>query len=188
MTTIESHKEHIRNLQYDNIQKTRDILKIIDESNNAGAKSLELLDKQYEQLQKINKNTDNINHNLETSSSILGKIKYFFFPRKVTKIDKFSKELTDDVPENNITVPEINDDNISKRKNECVKFVDRDLEDELDNNFDDIGTGVATLKNIALTMTYSLDRDKELLDKVNLKSDIVNSNMKKINKEITKIL
>jgi len=188
MTTINSHKEHIGNLQYDSIQKTRDILKIIDESINIGSKSLELLNKQYEQLQKINKNTDNINNNLETSSSILSEIKYFFFPRKVTKIDKFSKDLIDDVPENNIFVPKINDDNISKKKNKFVEFVDADQEDELDNNLDDIDTGVASLKNIALEMNYSLDRDKELLNKVNLKSDIINSNMKKINKEITKIL
>lgn len=73
----------------------------------------------------------------------------------------------------------------TKLKNE---FVDESLENELDNNLDDINEGVATLKNIALTMNYALDRDKELLDKVNSKSEIVNSNMKKMNKEITKVL
>jgi hypothetical protein len=58
----------------------------------------------------------------------------------------------------------------------------------LDNNIDGISFGVANLKNMALTMNYALDRDKELLDKVNTKSEIVNSNINKMNKEITKIL
>lgn len=192
MTTIDLHKDHIRHLQRDSIHKTREILKILEETQNAGSKSLELLDKQYQQLEKINKTTEIINNNLEVSSGILGRIKYFFFPRKATKIEKFSKELTTNNDNNTeIYMPE-NLENNSKRlkidtklKNE---FVDSSLEAELDNNLDDINEGVATLKNIALTMNYALDRDKELLDKVNSKSEIVNSNMKKMNKEITKVL
>jgi hypothetical protein len=192
MTTIDSHKNRIRDLQEDSIHRTREILRIIDESQNAGSKSLELLDKQYEQMQKINKNTETINHNLEVSSGILGRIKYFFFPRKATKIEKFSKDLViDDDNNNNIDVPE-NLENNSRRKRVNTKikseFVDESLENELDNNLDDINDGVATLKNMALTMNSALVRDKELLDKVHTKSEIVNSNIKKMNKEITKVL
>jgi len=58
----------------------------------------------------------------------------------------------------------------------------------LDNNIDGISFGVANLKNMTLTINHALDRDKELLDKVNTKSEIVNSNINKMNKEITKIL
>ena len=155
MTTIDLHKDHIRHLQHDSIHKTREILKILDETHNAGSKSLELLDKQYQQLEKINKTNDTINHNLEVSFGILGRIKYFFFPRKAAKIEKFSKELTTDNDNADIDMPE-NLENNSKRlkidtklKNE---FVDSSLEDELDNNLDDINEGVATLKNIALTV------------------------------------
>lgn len=195
MTTIDSHKATIKTLQEDSIHRTREILRIIDESQNAGSKSLELLDKQYEQMQKINKNTETINHNLEVSSGILGRIKYFFFPRKATKIEKFSKNLVidDDNNDNNddIDVPE-NVENHSKRKRVNTKikseFVDESLEAELDNNLDDINDGVATLKNMALTMNSALTRDKELLNKINYKSEIVNSNIKKMNKEITKVL
>ena len=57
-----------------------------------------------------------------------------------------------------------------------------------DKHIKDINTGIANLKNIALNMSDALDRDKIMLDKVNLKSEIVDSNMKKINKEITKLL
>ena len=189
MTTIDSHKENIRILQQNSVEKTREILRIIDESQDSGSKSLDLLDKQYEQLQKINKTTETINHNLESSSTILGKIKYFFFPRKATNIKKFSDDLiTDNNDDINQEIPEINQPRSkgsSKIKNE---FVDASLEDELDNNIDVISFGVANLKNMALTMNYALDRDKELLDKVNTKSEIVNSNINKMNKEITKIL
>ena len=42
MTTIDSYKNTIRTLQEDSIHKTREILRIIDESQNVGSKSLEL--------------------------------------------------------------------------------------------------------------------------------------------------
>ncbi len=187
MASNDSYKDNIRNLQQDSIHKTREILRMIDDSQNNGSKSLELLDKQYEQLQKINKTTETINYNLETSSTILGKIKYFFFPRKATKIEKIPKDLVTD-NNDNFDKTEIH----SRRKNRSVKiknkFVDETLEDELDNNIDDINVGVSTLKNMALTMNYALDRDKEILEKVNTKSEIVNSNIKKMNREITKVL
>jgi hypothetical protein len=60
-----------------NTNKSQNIIKIIDETTKIGTKSLEMLDNQYEQLQKINKLSDNINENLDKSASILGRIKYF---------------------------------------------------------------------------------------------------------------
>lgn len=153
--------------------KTQNILKIIDETNKIGTTTLETLDNQYEQLQKINKLSDNINENLYTSSSILGKIKYFFFPRDITKIDKIDKideiDKIDDINKlNNINTVKLNENNI--------------------DNQDEIYIGIKNLKNIALEMNQALDRDKDILDKVNNKSEIINLNMKKINKEITKLL
>ena len=44
------------------------------------------------------------------------------------------------------------------------------------------------LKNIALNMNSQLDLDAKLLEKVNTKSEIVNRNIIKMNKEINKIL
>lgn len=168
MTDIDSHKEHMKNLQQDDIHRTQNMLKMIDESYNHGSKSLELLDRQYEQLQKVNETTDTINHSLETSSTILGRIKYFFFPRKVTKIQKLPNKFINDDKSENSEIPQI--------------------QKELDDNIDQISYGISTLKNMANKINSSLDRDKELLDKVNVKSEIVNSNIKKLNKEITKIL
>lgn len=149
----------------DNIEKTDNILKIINDTADIGTKSLESLDNQYEQLQKINKLTDNINQTLDTTSSLLGRIRYFFFPRNITEIKHFS----DDINYNKLKDININN-NIE------------------DKNIKDINTGIANLKNIALNMSDALDRDKIMLDKVNLKSEIVDSNMKKINTEITKLL
>jgi len=150
----------------DNIEKTDNILKIINDTADIGTKSLESLDNQYEQLQKINKLTDNINQTLDTTSSLLGRIRYFFFPRDITEI----KHLSDDIKNNN----KLKDININNN-----------IEDK---NIKDINIGIANLKNIALNMSDALDRDKIMLDKVNLKSEIVDSNIKKINKEITKLL
>ena len=43
------------------------------------------------------------------------------------------------------------------------------------------------LKNIALSMNSQLDKDAELLDRINRKSEIVNRNINKMNKEINLI-
>lgn len=201
MTTIDSHKDHIKNIQIDSINKTQEILRLLDDSQNNGSKSLELLDKQYEQLEKINNTHDTINANLDKSSTILGKIKYFFFPRKVTNIEKINNNVNN-INSNNITDSSninnstninnsININKLTKNKSISIKsneFVDKTLEDQIDNNIDEINIGVSNLKNIALEMNFALDRDNQLLDKINNKSEIVTTNMKKINKEINKLL
>ena len=58
--------------------------------------------------------------------------------------------------------------------------MDKSLEEQIDENIDEINIGVVNLKNSALEMNFALDRDKELLDKINNKSEIVTTNMKKI--------
>lgn len=190
MNTIEAHKNHIKNIQEESIHKTQEMLKLLEETNEKGTQSLEMLNDQYEQLQRINNHTENINENLEKSTTLLGKIKYFFFPRKVTKIKKFSKNVVSEnghEPHNNI-FPEKSRSHIEKSPRISNEFIDKSLEDKLDRNLDEISIGVSNLKNIALTMNDALDRDKELLDSVQEKSKIVNSNIKKVNKEITKLL
>lgn len=180
--------DNIKNIQIESIHKTQEILRMLDDSQNNGAKFLELLDKQYEQLERINNTHDTINENLDKSSTILGKIKYFFFPRKVTKIEKINN-IPNDMSNTNDTN---NTNNINKSISiKPIKpddFVDKTLEKQNDSNIDEINIGVANLKNIALDMNFALDRDKELLDKINTKSEIVTKNMKKINKEINKLL
>lgn len=183
--------DNIKNIQIESIHKTQEILRMLDDSQNNGAKSLELLDKQYEQLERINNRHDTINENLDKSSTILGKIKYFFFPRKVTKIEKINN-IPNDMSNTNNTNNINNINNINKsisiKSIKTNDFIDKTLEEQIDSNIDEINIGVANLKNIALDMNFALDRDKESLDKINTKSEIVTKNMKKINKEITKLL
>jgi hypothetical protein len=154
---------------------TQNIIKIIDETTKIGINSLEMLNNQYETLQKINKLSDNINENLTTSSSILGKIKYFFFPEDITKIEKIQ---TDDINNNKDSLDENKIDEINNNLDEI----------NIDCGLSEITHSIKNLKNIALEMNYALEKDKELLDKINNKSEIINSNMKKINKEITKLI
>lgn len=180
--------DNIKNIQIESIHKTQEILRMLDDSQNNGAKSLELLDKQYEQLERINNRHDTINENLDKSSTILGKIKYFFFPRKVTKIEKINNIPNDMSDTNNINNMNNINKSISIKSIKPNDFIDKTLEEQIDSNIDEINIGVANLKNIALDMNFALDRDKELLDKINTKSEIVTKNMKKINKEITKLL
>ena len=164
---------NIQNNNIQNIKKTQEIIRIIDHSQRTGIKSLEMLNNQYEQLQKINKNTDNINENLAISSSMLGRIKYFFFPTMITNLDKNSKlENIDKEVE-----PQINND--LQNFNE----INNDLQ-----NFNEINNGLQNLKNIAISMNNALDKDRDLLNKVNIKSEIVNSNIIKINKDINTLL
>jgi len=68
------------------------------------------------------------------------------------------------------------------------EFIDKDFEYELEYNLDEINNGVENLKNIALNMNTQLDLDAKLLDKVNIKSQIVNRNINNMNKQINKIL
>jgi hypothetical protein len=218
MSSLDYHKEQIKNIQQDDIdfsidnskcenlslinsisiQKTREIIKLINQSEDVGAQSLKMLDEQYEKIQRFDNLTENINQNLETSSHILGKIKNFFFSRKTCKFEKIPKNTNDDIVEvkndvndvNNVICNDKNYNKISRNIDVKIKseIVDKDIENELDYNLDEINSGVQNLKNIALNMNSQLDKDAQLLDRVNKKSEIVNKNINKMNKEITKVL
>jgi hypothetical protein len=184
---IDSYKENIRYKQEQSIYKTREIINTLNQTQDVGSESLKMLNEQYEKLKRCDSYTENINHNLETSSDILGKIKHFFFPRKACKIEKLPQNNdNDDVVNNVINVIDV------KSKNKDIKikseFVDKDIENELDNNIDEINLGVQNLKTIALTMNSQLDLDAKLLDKVNTKAEVNNRNLSKMNKKITKLI
>jgi hypothetical protein len=79
MNTIDYHKDQIKYIQNESVQKTREIIKMIKQSEDAGTKSLNMLDEQYEKLKRCDNLVENTNKNIETSSHILGRIKHFFF-------------------------------------------------------------------------------------------------------------
>ena len=199
MGTLDNCKEQIRNIQHDSIRRTRDMIQIITDAEDNGVKSIMMLDEQHERLQQCANHTETINRNLEKSSNILGKIKHFIFPRKACKIEKIPKNVDMDSSadvEVNVIHSNCNATNfvgsVGSARNTNVKikseFVDKNLEDELDNNLDEINSGLTNLKHMALNINKQLDIDNKLLECVNTNSAIVNKNINKMNKEINKIL
>jgi len=171
--------------QEERIKKTRDIINLINHTENIGIESQKILDEQYEKLQRCDNLTENINVNLELSSNILGRIKHFFFSRKACNIEKIPKNIED----KNISLIQIKSDIVDKNiSNKLDKHLNKDMENELNDNLDEINYGVNNLKNIAISINKQLDLDTKLLDKINSKSEINNNNIKKINKEINKLL
>jgi len=176
--------------QEEQIKKTRDIINLINHTENIGIESQKILDEQYEKLQRCDNLTENINVNLESSSNILGRIKHFFFSRKACNIEKIPKNIEDKhIEDKNISLIQIKSDIVDKNiSNKLDKHLNKDMENELNDNLDEINYGVNNLKNIAISINKQLDLDTKLLDKINSKSEINNNNIKKINKEINKLL
>ena len=179
MSLLEYHTE--------DIQKTRDIINLMNQTQDIGIESQKMLDEQYEKLQRCDKLTENININLETSSNILGRIKHFFFARKACDIKKIPKNVEDNEKMNKKLIEYAQD---NKQNSTIIKsvYVNKDMENELDNNIDEINNNLKNLKNIALNINNQLELDAKLLDRINTKSDINTNNIKKINKEINKLL
>jgi hypothetical protein len=179
MSLLEYHTE--------DIQKTRDIINLMNQTQDIGIESQKMLDEQYEKLQRCDKLTENININLETSSNILGRIKHFFFARKACDIKKIPKNVEDNDKMNKKLIEYAQD---NKQNSTIIKsvYVNKDMENELDNNIDEINNNLKNLKNIALNINSQLELDAKLLDRINTKSDINTNNIKKINKEINKLL
>lgn len=175
MSLLEYHTE--------DIQKTRDIINLMNQTQDIGIESQKMLDEQYEKLQRCDKLTENININLETSSNILGRIKHFFFARKACDIKKIPKNVEDNDKMNKKLIEYAQD---NKQNSTIIKsvYVNKDMENELDNNIDEINNNLKNLKNIALNINSQLELDAKLLDRINTKSNINTNNIKKINKEI----
>ena len=180
--------------QEDQIKKTRDIINLINHTENIGIESQKMLDEQYEKLQRCDNLTENINTNLETSANILGRIKHFFFSRKACNIEKIPKNIEDkniedkNIEDKNISHIQIKSDIVNKNISNNLDNLDKNKKNELNDNLDEINYGINNLKNIALSINKQLDLDAILLNKINIKSEINNNNIKKINKEINKLL
>lgn len=190
MSNIEYKKEHINMIQKESLEKTREIIRMLDESRDAGTRSLTMLNEQYEKLERANNLVESTNKNLEISSDILGRIKHFFFPRRACNINKLTENIPDNRDDIDVATNNISNTRDTRNKSFSIKseFLNQDAEAELDNNLDKINHGISNLKNIALTMNSQLDEDAKLLERVSTKSEIVNTNIKKLNKEIIKVL
>lgn len=200
MGSLDNCKEQIRTIQHDSLQKTREIIQMIYDTEEYGATSIKMLDEQREQLERCANHTETINANLEKSSNILGRIKHFFFPRKACKIEKIPEHrnlvVDDGVDKEHSNGHEINSYIGSRQSSNSRKmdvkikseFVDKDIEEEIDNNLHEINLGVQNLKHMALDINKQLEDDARLLERVNTNSAVINRNINKMNKEINKVL
>ena len=148
-------------------------LKYVYETNtetiNKGIDTLELLSEQRDKLNKINKETDEIDNNISYSQYILNKMSSFFFNIK-TKI--YSEKL--DIQEK----PDI------QEHPEYDKINCRIKKDNLLNNDNKLSIQLKSLKNINILIGDEIDNQQGIIQKINLKVDKSSDEIYNINKQI----
>eukprot|EP00054_Salpingoeca_dolichothecata_P013901 m.77870 g.77870 ORF g.77870 m.77870 type:complete len:209 (+) comp20707_c2_seq1:55-681(+) len=171
----------------DSLASTRNIVRLVDETQDIGATTMEELDKQGEQLRRINQAQDKINSDLKNAEGQLTRMERccglcvcpwskrpnFEATQKYASVWKtVDSDDDDDVV---ATQPEGSKRNAKARKGKKDEdMIDRYLEndareDEMNENLKYASKGIANIRQMALGINDELDDQDKTIESINTK-------------------
>lgn len=174
-------------------------LGLIEESHHIAIKTAEELQCQEEQLHRIDRNLDDMSSNMTTANRHIKSVKsvwgaignYFSKPSpegKKTETDKSS------IPEKSLRIDselKLNyqeQDYLSDYGREPKARGTAAFERQFDSNLDEISRGLSILKDDALVLGQTMDRQDDIIDRINAKSDLVHDEIRDADRRVKRIL
>ena len=154
---------------------------------------------QGEKLDRIDERLDDVNHtltatqkNLNSVKSVFGGIKNKFFGNWVnsygadTKSDKNAPKMTSSASSSKGFDKQKQQQ--EQPKAEFARITGSDREVELNKNLEDMSLGLSRLTNLAKDMSFELDRQNPIIDRIGGKVDGTNARIDSQNAQMKKIL
>ncbi|XP_075165284.1 synaptosomal-associated protein 29kDa [Haematobia irritans] len=204
-----------REIESRTLESTQRSLSLLHDSEQVGTSTAVELAKQREQLERTNKNLDDINASLRYSQkhlngikSVFGSIRnYFSGSREPTNVPTERKLSIDNKPsyttEHGKTI-EVSPDSkstvkyeqhpISRLRDDIVGQQSSNVarnnpfENQLESNLNDMCDNLSRLKNLASELGSEIEYQNEMLDNMNDKIEDVDIKISKQNKDIAKLL
>ncbi|KAH8310802.1 hypothetical protein KR044_003075 [Drosophila immigrans] len=186
----------------ESLESTRRMLSLMDESKEAGIRTLVALDDQGEQLDRIEEGMDRINADMrEAEKNLSGMEKccgICVLPwKKVNLKDDGDSawKANDDgkivasQPQRVIDERERNGMGGQPAQSGYVARITNDArEDEMDENLGQVNSMLGNLRNMALDMGSELENQNKQVDRINAKGDANNLRMDGVNKRANNLL
>jgi len=159
------------------LESTRNMVNMMEESNTTGAKTIEMLENQGEQLNRIEKGLDDINADMKQAEQHITQMEKFcglcLMPwnrrKKIKDVDDSAYEkVTKDG-----TVVTKQPPGASQGASSSGPYIQRITndarEDEMEDNMVQVGSMLGNLKDMASTMGEEIDRQNRQIDKIGAK-------------------
>ncbi|TMW52884.1 hypothetical protein DOY81_002050 [Sarcophaga bullata] len=208
MATEGAPRSELQDLQYkaaqvtdESLESTRRMLNLMEESKEAGIRTLVALDDQGEQLDRIEEDMDRINADMkEAEKNLSGMEKccgLCVLPWKKVSI----KDDSDSAWKNNDDGKVVNNQPqrvIDERERAgmggapqsgyIARITNDAREDEMDENLGQVNSMLGNLRNMALDMGSELENQNRQIDRINAKGDANNERMTGVNKRANNLL
>ncbi|XP_073494905.1 synaptosomal-associated protein 23 [Phyllobates terribilis] len=183
--TLEDIQLRANQVTDESLESTRRMLTLAEQSQDAGVKTLTMLDGQGEQLKRVEEGLDQINKDMREAEKNLtelnkccglcvcpGKRSKNFETGDVYKKAWGSKEQgSDDVVSKQPRQVNGQQPSGAGQSGGYVKKITNDArEDEMDENLQQVGNIIGNLKNMALDMGNEIDSQNKMIDRINEKA------------------
>ncbi|KAJ4922052.1 hypothetical protein JOQ06_021516 [Pogonophryne albipinna] len=146
------------------LESTRRMLSLVEESKDAGIRTLVMLDEQGEQLDRVEEGMNKVNADLKDAE------------KNLKDQVSFSVDL-----ENGIRRP-------SPPKTPPSKVTEDARENEMDENLEQVGGIIGNLRHMALDMGQEIDTQNRQVDRIMEKADSNKTRIDEANQRATKML
>merc|ERR1711971_226509 len=142
------------------LESTRNMVNMMEESNTTGAKTIEMLENQGEQLNRIEKGLDDINADMKQAE------------QHITQMEKFCGLCL--MPWN--------------RRKKIKDVDDAAYEKVTKDNMVQVGSMLGNLKDMASTMGEEIDRQNRQIDKIGAKAQVADTKVGSATKRTDKLI
>ncbi|KAM7359969.1 synaptosomal-associated protein 24kDa [Cochliomyia hominivorax] len=185
----------------ESLESTRRMLNLMEESKEAGIRTLVALDDQGEQLDRIEEDMDRINADMkEAEKNLSGMEKccgICVLPWKKVSIKDDSDnawknnddgKIVNNQPQRVIDERERGGMGAPPQSGYIARITNDAREDEMDENLGQVNSMLGNLRNMALDMGSELENQNRQIDRINAKGDANNERMTGVNKRANNLL
>jgi len=178
------------------LESTRNMVNMMEESNTTGAKTIEMLENQGEQLNRIEKGLDDINADMKQAEQHITQMEKFcglcLMPwnrrKKIKDVDDAAYEKVTKDGSVVTRQPPGASQGASSSGPYIQRITNDAREDEMEDNMGQVGSMLGNLKDMASTMGEEIDRQNRQIDKIGAKAQVADTKVGSATKRTDKLI
>jgi len=190
---LERFKQEQNRVTDESLESTRRMVQMVEESQDAGTKTIEMLETQGEHLNRIEKGLDDINADMKQAEKHITQMEKWcglcLMPwnrrKKIKDVDDSKWETSKD----GTVVSRQPPTETNTNSGPYIQRITNDgREDEMEDNMQQVGSVLGNLKNMAQDMGQEIDRQNRQLDKIGAKATNADAKVGVANKRTGNLL
>ncbi|KAK1793075.1 hypothetical protein P4O66_011482 [Electrophorus voltai] len=208
--SVEDMTMRANQLTDESLESTRRMLQLAEESEQTGAKTMNMLNQQGEQLREVERGMDQINEDMKQADKNLTDLSkccgLCVCPcdrvRSIEHDGRYKRTWgtgSDNASTEGGEGHVVSSQPASKRNGQAgapvsssgpyiKRITNDDREVEMEENLDQVGSVIGNLKNMALDMGNEIDKQNKTIDRINEKADMNKVRIDEANQRANKLL